>query len=71
VKQNQRSVFSRIFHIVFQYGFAFNIRYCGNNDITWLPENAWDQNLEKDCCGLLKKITLLIKRLNFKRKQMI
>ena len=37
-------------------GFAFNIRYCGN-DITsvTLKTPAHDQNLEKDCCGVVEK----------------
>jgi hypothetical protein len=41
-------------------GFAFNIRYCGN-DITsvTLKTPSQDQNLEKIVVELLKKITLL------------
>jgi len=37
-------------------GFAFNIRYCGKEitSIT-LKTPAQDQNLEKDCCGVVEK----------------
>jgi hypothetical protein len=37
-------------------GFAFNIRYCGNDSTSvTLKTPAHDQNLEKDYCGVVEK----------------
>ncbi|MFV8378504.1 HYC_CC_PP family protein [Flavobacterium sp. LB3R33] len=50
------SLLLAFFVLVSNMGLAFNVRYCGN-DITsvTLKTPAQDQNLEKDCCGVIEK----------------
>ena len=52
----QICIFLALFILVSNMGFAFNIRYCGKEitSIT-LKTPAQDQNLEKDCCGVVEK----------------
>ncbi|MFV8363298.1 HYC_CC_PP family protein [Flavobacterium sp. ZT3P35] len=57
MKQTKQICIFLAFFILFSnMGFAFNIRYCGN-DITsvTLKTPAQDQSLEKDCCGVVEK----------------
>lgn len=44
--------------LVSNMGLAFNVRYCGS-EITsvTLKTPAEDKNLEKDCCGVVEKIS--------------
>ena len=52
-------------------GLAFNIRYCGN-EITAVTLKApiQNQNLEKDCCGVVEKKSHCCKNkvINFEKK---
>lgn len=50
------SILLAFFVLVSNIGFAFNVRYCGN-DITsvTLKTPIQDKELEKDCCGFVEK----------------
>nr|WP_244289512.1 hypothetical protein [Flavobacterium tiangeerense] len=50
------SLLLAFFVLVSNIGFAFNVRYCGN-DITsvTLKTPIQDKELEKDCCGFVEK----------------
>jgi hypothetical protein len=57
VKFNRHiSLLLAFFLLVSNIGFAFNVRYCGN-DITsvTLKTSTQDEKLEKDCCGVVEK----------------
>jgi hypothetical protein len=57
VKFNRHiSLLLAFFLLVSNIGFAFNVRYCGN-DITsvTLKTPIQDKELEKDCCGFVEK----------------
>ena len=59
------------FLLVSNIGLAFNVRYCGN-EITSvsLKTPVQNQNLEKDCCGVVEKKSHCCKNkeVNFQKK---
>ncbi|MFV8344868.1 HYC_CC_PP family protein [Flavobacterium sp. ZB4P13] len=59
------------FLLVSNMGLAFNVRYCGNEiaSVT-LKTPVQDQNLEKDCCGVVEKKSHCCKdkEVNFQKK---
>nr|WP_235832082.1 hypothetical protein [Flavobacterium ranwuense] len=65
------SILLAIFILVSNMGLAFNVRYCGNEiaSVT-LKTPAQDQNLEKDCCGVVEKKSHCCKdkEVNFQKK---